>query len=224
MGRLGLGANGYVAVEAIRGDMGWSSFEERINKGILVYKKRLEMMDRGRWARIMYEFCQDGGYIRKCANIGRCLGFQKAWQLNLQGDAYHWKIEIGLEGAANLSFEKWKKIINGSIADLGLEKWKRGMVGKSTLHWYARKEKPEMERCYDGSPNSTLLFKARTQSLEVNARTYRWSETGSKMCGVCGDGDETVEHVMVECGGYDEMREEFKMRSIGNLGRGYKSG
>ena len=39
VGRIGLGANYYVAVEGIRGEMGWSKFEERIDKGTLNYKK-----------------------------------------------------------------------------------------------------------------------------------------------------------------------------------------
>ena len=38
--------------------------------------------------------------------------------------------------------------------------------------------------------------------MNVNARNYRWSESGSKVCEKCNmDVDETVEHVMLECGG-----------------------
>ena len=45
------------------------------------------------------------------------------------------------------------------------------MTGKSTLQWYEHKVKPLAERVYDGGYGSELLFKARSQSLEVNAHT-----------------------------------------------------
>ena len=41
-------------IEEIRGDMGWSSFGERLYKGKLKFNVRLENMDGNRWARIMY--------------------------------------------------------------------------------------------------------------------------------------------------------------------------
>ena len=53
IGRLGLGggANKTVGTEAIREDMGWSTFKERLCKAKLKYKVRLEKMDRHRWAK-----------------------------------------------------------------------------------------------------------------------------------------------------------------------------
>ena len=44
VGMIDLGANRIVGTEAILGDMGWSSFEERIFKGTLTFKIRLEIM------------------------------------------------------------------------------------------------------------------------------------------------------------------------------------
>ena len=41
-GRIALGANRYVAVEAIRGDMGWSTFREIIAKAVLRYSQAVE--------------------------------------------------------------------------------------------------------------------------------------------------------------------------------------
>ena len=52
IGRVALGANRYVAVEAIRGDMGWSSFSERCIKGSIMYKRRI---DENRWVRKICE-------------------------------------------------------------------------------------------------------------------------------------------------------------------------
>ena len=71
------------------------------------------------------------------------------------------------------------------------------------------KERPSKETWYDGSIGGQLLFKARTQSLELNARTYRWSKNCKKLYRNCNLGaDETVLHVIVECPKYERDRAE----------------
>ena len=69
--RMALNAPRYVAVEALRGDMGWSSFRERYVKATLRYKARLEQMNDVRIVRKVFVWnvrsskcgkrCQDGG-------------------------------------------------------------------------------------------------------------------------------------------------------------------
>ena len=67
------------------------------------------------------------------------------------------------------------------------------MVNKVTLSWYKTKKVGWAEQ---------LLFKARTKSLEVNKRTYRWNENMKRMCM-----DETMERMFLECEGYANERE-----------------
>ena len=83
------------------------------------------------------------------------------------------------------------------------------MEGKSTMNMYKLKEKPNAESFYDGSWNGTLLFKARTRSLEVKCRTYRWDPDNSKMCRACNQEEESLEHFMVVCSAYEGIRREF---------------
>ena len=79
---------------------------------------------------------------------------------------------------------------------------------KSSLDWYMCKTQPRSECFYDGSVGSELFFKARTKSLEVYSRVYRWSNEGSKICRMCERGvDETIEHLLLQCEGYDRERE-----------------
>ena len=93
------------------------------------------------------------------------------------------------------------------VQERGREVWKEGMSEKSSLEWYARKDEPRSECFYDGSRSGELLFKARTQSLEVNSRTYRWENDGDKTCKMCDSGrDETIEHVLLECEKYERER------------------
>ena len=54
MGRMALGVNRYVGVEAIRGDMGWSPFDERMTKSVITYYVRIEKMSNNRWPKKVY--------------------------------------------------------------------------------------------------------------------------------------------------------------------------
>ncbi|MPC73955.1 hypothetical protein E2C01_068298 [Portunus trituberculatus] len=56
--------------------------------------------------------------------------------------------------------------------------------------------------------------------MDVNARSYRWSESCSKVCQICDMGeDEMVEHVVLECLKYARDRNEMMqvvLRESGN--------
>ena len=47
---------------------------------------------------------------------------------------------------------------------------KKSMNEKPSLNMYKKKIEPQKEECYDGSLNSSLLFKARTDSLETGKK------------------------------------------------------
>ena len=55
VGIVALGANRYAAVEAIRGDMGWSTFSERCMKVSIGYKIRIKRMPEDRYMKKVYE-------------------------------------------------------------------------------------------------------------------------------------------------------------------------
>ena len=98
------------------------------------------------------------------------------------------------------------------------------------------KTNPRKEIYYDGSFGSSLLFKARSGSLELNSRTYRWNENQTKLCIKCNEGvEEDLSHVVIHCEKYDCARDVFILKvAIGrerwieinwiendNLGLGY---
>ena len=75
-------------------------------------------------------------------------------------------------------------------------------------------------RWYDGSLGGDLLFRARAQYMDVNARNHIWSESHSKLCQMCDMGeDETVEHVILECKKYDHDRMEMMHVILTEMGR-----
>ena len=114
---------------------------------------------------------------------------------------------------------KWKGIINNNVKEHGLLKWKQGMEKKSTLKMYSEKEKPKKEIFYNGNKGSSLLFKARTNSLEINDRTYRFNGSRDRWCKMCNRGvEETLDHVIVECSAYDTARDIAISKYKGILG------
>ena len=61
-----------------------------------------------------------------------------------------------------------------------------------------------------GSWRNELLFKARTQFLEVNGRIHRWSAEGCRVCKVCASREiESVAHMILECDKYEEEKQIF---------------
>ena len=56
VGRLALGCHGRVALEAIQGDVGWSTYEAREATSKIAYEGRLRFMKDCRWARRMFRY------------------------------------------------------------------------------------------------------------------------------------------------------------------------
>ena len=121
------------------------------------------------------------------------------------------------------SLEKWQKQIEERVKCNGINKWRKGLDLKQSLGHYAEKTAPRYEEFYDGSFGSSLLFKARSGSLELASRTHRWDTVGSKYCRVCDeDVDENILHFLWKCRGYGELRGGLQQKTEKVLGE--KSG
>ena len=211
VGRVALGANRYTCVEAIRGDMGWSTFSERSMKGNIMYKVRIERMEDERWVKKIYkDVGRCSKWTNSCKRLVRKCGLSCRENVFGRGHVAGWNVVCINGEGYNWSLEKWRQVVNVQVKELAWRKWKNSMNTKSTLEWYREKDKPKCEIFYDGSWGSELLFKARSQSLEVNGRTYRWSADGGRLCNVCESREvESVSHVIVECERYEQERRIF---------------
>lgn len=68
VGRLGLGLPRSTAVESVRGEMGWSSFRERVVKGKLGMLKKIGLED-GRWVKqVLRETSNTSSWKKKLTN------------------------------------------------------------------------------------------------------------------------------------------------------------
>ena len=95
--RKALGANKHVAIEALRGEMGWSTFEERINMTKIKYRVRLELMESKKWAKKVFNWRRrDSKFIKETNNSMKQI---KMKIMETQGEK-----EIIIDG------EKWKEM------------------------------------------------------------------------------------------------------------------
>ncbi|KAG0412791.1 hypothetical protein HPB47_010058 [Ixodes persulcatus] len=79
VGRQALNCHGNVAIEAIQGDIGWSTFEAREASRKLTYQGRLLHMDRHRWARRVFDYisvnCVQTQWTRRVNQLRKKYGF-----------------------------------------------------------------------------------------------------------------------------------------------------
>ena len=110
--RMGLNAPRYAAIEALRGDMGWSTFRERHVKATLRYKARLERMDDNRFARKVFLWnVRSSRWGKKCVKMVVKNGLITSW-------AFQWDEGRRVES-------DWSMIArNGEGREWDTRKWK----------------------------------------------------------------------------------------------------
>ena len=188
VGRTALNIPKYAATEGIRGEMGWSTWEERIAAAKIIFHRRIENMEDTRWAKKVWQW----------------RGEDSAWKKGVKKLERKW-------GTENMSIPE----VRLKVREEGGVRWKEGMERKTTLRWYKYKEKPRKEWIYSGSWECSLLAKARLGILETNAR--QWGDGADRSCRTCGV-VETMEHVLIECDAYEDERFEAEVMYIAILG------
>lgn len=192
VGRMALGARKFVAVEALKGEMGWSLFQDRVNKAILNFKGRVLNSNNGLAGEIM------------------SFHINSTWHKNfkrLENKVY--------KTSFNSIFrqEGWKNKIIKIVEEKAQMDWRKGVESKTSLNLYKYKTFPATEYFYCGNKGSALLFAARTGSLGVRSKTYKFEKVGGKVneenkrCLFCTSNEtETLDHVFKFCVGHQGER------------------
>lgn len=194
VGRQALGCHGMVATEAVQGDLGWSSFEAREATSKITYDSRLRLMDRGRWAKRLFVYT----YLT---------GMQTGWRKRL----YQLEKKYGFFSTpvTITSDRKWEMEIRNRVREEEAARWAETAKSKSTLYMYSRyKHNISAEtRLYDNSLGSRLLFESRAGGLRTQMYRRRFDQTvESAACRVCGQADETIEHIVLSCTGLQPVQ------------------
>lgn len=192
-----LGAPSYAPIVTLRGEIGASGMIARDMKAKIMYEKYLRESDNG-LIRKMYE------------NIREWNGSSEWMKITNE-----YKRMIGLKNQEidELSPNEIKE----KIYKFDLENWREEMRSKKTLNIYNRFKMnigQEKEDIYENDYASILLFRARTNTLQLG---WRQEFVGGQVCcRMCDDAGavETLEHFLKECRAYTELKRAYRCEEL----------
>lgn len=97
--------------------------------------------------------------------------------------------------------------IKNKIKEWDTDQWKTEVQEKSSLQIYKlfQFSISSEDELYDNTPASVILYKARTNNLNLNDRK-RFQNEDTSSCIMCGAAGEDLEHFVLHCPGYVSER------------------
>ena len=178
-----VGAPGYVALGGVRGEIGIGTMKGRIVRSRLQYIRSIVQGNRRILSRTWEEMSLGRGEMYESTkNYCRWIG-------------------IGEEDLGVISREG----INGKVAEVQDRLWKEEIGRKTTLELYRTfKTEMQQEDSYDGRPDSTIWFRARTNCLTLGDRNRH--SGGLTECFMCREETEDLRHFILDCRGLEATR------------------
>ena len=192
--RFVMQAPGYTPITALRGEVGASNMKVRDIKGKLKYAKyALE----NAWGLVtaVFEDAYNKGYSMFIKTVKGYI------------------TRIGLESLEQLRGMTGREL-ERTIRNYDRQQWQCEMQQKSTLELYRTfKQDITQEIQYDNTFKAALLFRARTNTLNLGWRNQ--FQGGDGLCKLCSCGEvETLEHFMTECNSLRQERLRFDYEGI----------
>ncbi len=205
MARSILKASRNTPVECLLGELGWQPISIIQDNLRAKYFERLRTMSIHRWPKLMF-------------NVTRMIDFYnpvKNKNKHLRWVSYvnNMFTEYGMDHVLSDTSMNSSSSINrfkDNIKDVNNCKWINGVRSKSSLLYYALlKDKPLLEEyllCNTDFYGASLKFKARSNTLPLNARTYKWNNDNSTICPLCNNGNEDLKHFLFTCNSLQNIR------------------
>ena len=188
-----LGAPSCAALEAVRGDVGYSTVIERDMKAKLIYLNYIMNNSSSLLHKVM---------ILKRENISN------QWMKTINRYLGQLRMSWNTLGESN------KDNIKREIMKWGEGRWRTHMEDKHTLETYRLyKQEIKEEGIYSNTFASVLLFRARSNCLKLG-----WRERftgGNETCLLCQSGEvESLAHFLVECPTLEAVRGKYFGQNI----------
>ena len=211
--------------EFVAGETGFFELERERHKAMLGWLGRLERMGRERWARRVFEAKWE---TRRGWAVGARR--RKTWRKEAVALVKKYSLEEELEELREGVLEEtWKEVVRKAVEETAIEEWWENVTQRgSKLDRYVALKKKEwgMEKYVEGpryGKGEELLAKFRSGGVALGEETRKWwgggtgvwEEDGSEktregLCRVCEEGCvETLDHFLVRCPAYHELREEW---------------
>ena len=163
-------------------------------------------------------------WVKRVAEWNDNSKWRKETERILKYNKIKWKKENGILKINDKRIDTWNqgaREIEKAVKLKGQEQGKKNMEEKKTLRYYKEKKKPSPVQDYDGGWAGNLLFRARTDTLELNTKKWKRDRTQGYNCRMCDRynlNSETLEHMLVECNGYERERAKLNERMEGIIG------
>ena len=181
-----LGARKGTPIAAIRGEVGAS----------LVSTRNMR-------ARIMLAHSIWNGKNEMVKEVLKRMRNDKSNPWNRRLNLYLKKLEISFEQMVAMK----KRQIVRKILKYDSIRWYDDMITKTSLGIYSRKKREiKDERIYYNNRASELLFRARSNTLDLNTDKRHRGE--SELCDLCERGTENMKHFILECCRLEDMRDQ----------------
>lgn len=182
-----LGAYKGTAIAALKGEVGASDMKTRVIKGRLLYTKYI-LNGKKEILKRVFEKSIDNK--------------SKWWRINKK---YMEEIKLRLGEIEN----RKKEDLEERIRKWDTEKWKRELENRDSLSMYRTwKKQIKEEMVYDNRYSSVLLFKAKTGTLPLNEINRHLN--GDIKCTICDSEKEDLEHFLLICPEFSEIRTEIR--------------
>ena len=188
--------------EVIWGDLGLEPLKVRREIGKLKEWGKMCAMGEERLEKVVWNLrCRFPGRRRSWDSV--------TWECIQK---YDLREEADLLMGGELELGEWEIAVRRKCKEGVVKAWREGVGCKSKLRRYERVKEGRwgLEEWMLGewSKDKKLKFRWRSGSCGLNEDMGR-REGGSRVCEACKSSDETVEHVMWECEGYEKLRQEF---------------
>ena len=112
--------------------------------------------------------------------------------------------EIALRDLKEMKYADIKTMVN----EWDTKTWKEEAAKKSSLSLYVKyKSEIKQERWFDNSDESKLMYRARTDTLDLNDKNkHKGKDT---TCLACGLENESLEHFLLHCNHYEQIRRDY---------------
>jgi hypothetical protein len=214
--------------EFVRGEVGMFELERERDRTMLAWAGRVVGMGKERWVRRVYDIAW------KEINRGRVKSWKRRVQDLLAKYGLVKEFEKLKEGALE---DKWDRRVRDEVQRQAIEDWRDGVQRGRKLDLYAKVKKEwGFEEYLEGimGKGEILMTRFRSGSAAIGEETKRWGGGGEGVwdddgverkkrgeCKVCKEGCvETLQHMLIECAAFREMREKWwsVVRSVVGIG------
>ena len=167
--------------------------------GILPIEYNIHMAQLNFLYHILSLDAEDPVYL--CYHQQKLFEFEKNWYNEVVGLRARYELLETDDEIAKLSREEWKAVVRRQVFCHALEYLNRENSLKSrTSHHPARERLQTQDYFFYLQPaDARLVFSIRCGTLDLKTlRKYNYTE-GDVMCRLCGNKEETVDHIVNEC-------------------------